>query len=89
MAIYAVAYDLNKRDQDYPGLWSKLLALDSIRAQKSLWYVNTPSSVFDLRTYLDECIDGNDTLHVSQMFKGCYGLLDMQTAADWLAARGL
>ena len=89
MAIYSVAYDLQRPGQNYPDLLRYLRSLESHHAQRSLWFVSTNMTVFQLRDACQRYIDTTDLLFVSQMFKGYWASAYMTTAAAWLQARGL
>ena len=89
MAVYKVAYDLNNPGKNYTPLLNYLKGSDSLHAQKSMWYVSTSLSAYDLATALSRLVDANDTISVSQMFKGGWCLHNMAGAVAWLTARGV
>jgi|JI10StandDraft_1071094.scaffolds.fasta_scaffold02727_12 hypothetical protein len=89
MPVHKVAYDLNSPGKNYTPLLDYLKRCDSLHAQKSMWYVNTSLSAYDLATALSALVDRNDTISVSQMFKGGWCLHNMAGAVTWLTARGV
>ncbi len=89
MAVFVVAYDLNKPRQNYEALLAELRRIDSFHAQKSLWFVDVPQTRFQLRNALATYLDSNDTLWVHRIFAGQWASWEMPGAAAWLAAHGV
>ena len=73
MAIYSVAYDLNVPGKDYGRLIDFLRRLDSYHAQKSLWFVNVTTPIYQFRDQVGQLVDASDTIVVTQMFKNSWG----------------
>lgn len=88
MAVFSVAYDLNRPGQRYPELIAELNRIDSFHAQKSLWLVDVPQTRFQLRNALQTYLDTNDKLWVQRVWSGDWASTNMIGAATWLAARG-
>lgn len=87
MAIYSVAYDLNTPGKDYGQLFTALSAFNRFHAQKSLWFVESQLSALQLRQNLERHIDSNDSLFVTQIFKGAWAAWNMVGAGNWLLSK--
>jgi CRISPR/Cas system-associated endoribonuclease Cas2 len=65
MAIFYVAYDLDKPGQNYPNLWDELNSLGAKRVQDSVWALKSETKTAKgLRDTLQRHIDTNDRLLV-------------------------
>jgi CRISPR-associated endonuclease Cas2 len=64
MALFYVAYDLDKPGQNYPNLWNELESLGAIRVQDSVWALQYEKTSSDLYDVLAKHIDKNDRLLV-------------------------
>lgn len=71
MAVYQVAYDLNKPNQSYGKLEKLLMSYDGyIHSQESVWFVHSAKSAAQVRDHLRQAIDGNDKLLVTKVTAG-------------------
>ena len=64
MALFYVAYDLDKPGQNYPNLWDELDSLSAQRIQDSVWGLKYDGTHKELRDTLKQHIDKNDRLLV-------------------------
>lgn len=82
--IYAINYDLNKKGQDYSGLYESIKKLgDWWHHLDSLWLVNTTYDAEEIVGAIKEHFDPNDRLLVMKLSKDRQGLLTQQ-AWDWI-----
>lgn len=67
MALFYVAYDLDKPGQNYPNLWDELESLAAVRVQDSVWALRaTDTTASELCKLLNTHVDKNDRLLVVQ-----------------------
>jgi len=66
MALFYIAYDLDKPGQDYQNLWDELDSLGAKRVQDSVWALRSDTSAKELRDVLKKHIDSDDRLLVVQ-----------------------
>jgi CRISPR-associated endonuclease Cas2 len=64
MALFFVAYDLDRPGQKYQDLWDELESLGAKRVQDSVWALKSNEKTVDLRNTLRQHIDENDRLLV-------------------------
>lgn len=62
MALFYVAYDLDRPGQDYPELWEELESLGAQRVQESVWVLKSNKKTVELRDTLKRHIDQNDRI---------------------------
>lgn len=67
MAVYTVTYDLYARGQNYGGVEDRLEKLDSIKAMRTFWIVDTNYSASELQGYVRHELDENDTVMVTEI----------------------
>jgi hypothetical protein len=89
MAVYIVAYDLNKPNKDYRPLITALEGMTHCKPQKSLWFIQSSGTVKALRDLLSAYLDSDDTLLVSLVTKDAWASSNMANCAKWLQAKGL
>jgi len=64
---YLITYDLCKPGQYYTNLWSALSRLGAKRGCESVWIVRSTVNAEAIRNYLQQYIDRNDRLLVTEM----------------------
>lgn len=88
MAVFIVAYDLDKPGQNYTCITSKLESMNYCHAQGSVWFVEYNGSASALRDHLSSCLDQGDHLFVD-VVSGTWAGWGMPTCGKWLNDRGL
>lgn len=66
-SLYLISYDLRKPGQYYNNLWSALARISAKRTLESVWIARSTANAEALRNYLQQYIDSNDRLVVTQM----------------------
>jgi hypothetical protein len=66
-SLYLITYDLRKPGQYYTNLWAALNRLAAKRSCESVWIVRSTYNADAIRNHLQQYIDNNDRLLVSQM----------------------
>ncbi len=85
MALFVVAYDLNKGDtDDYKNLIDTLEALDSVHTQKSVWYVSREGTAKSLLNHLKPHVHEKDWLMVVEFTKEPEWTRAMTGTKAWL-----
>lgn len=67
MNPYMVSYDLNRPGQDYTALIQALEQIGAVKVLYSQWILRTTYSAEQLRNYLWQFMDGNDSLLVTRL----------------------
>lgn len=65
--LHLVSYDLNKPEQNYPGLIARLRQLGAQKVLFSEWLLVSPSSAEGVRNDLQPLIDANDRIFVVEL----------------------
>lgn len=88
MAVYQVAYDLNKAGQNYNDLYEAIKAIgDWFHPLESTWWVETNhKSSEDVFNILKPFIDDNDYMFISKITSDRYGWLTEQSW-NWLSEK--
>ena len=70
MAFYVVSYDLKeKTSHDYKNLWDALDGMDSVKTQKSVYYVSSTHTQSGLRDVIKQHMHNDDNLFVAEFTK--------------------
>lgn len=65
MKCYIISYDLRKPGRDYTSLYEAIKTYSSwAHIQESLWAVISIKTAVEIRNYLQQFIDGNDSIFV-------------------------
>ena len=65
---YLITYDLNKQGQDYSDLIAAIKSFSKCaHVQGSVWYVKSTLNTAQVRDFLKQHIDGNDSLLVTHV----------------------
>ena len=88
MAVFIVAYDLNKVGQNYACITGKLKALPHCHVQGSVWFVDYSGTAVQVRDHLRQCLDENDRLFVESVSAQWAGF-NMPACGKWLNEQGL
>lgn len=67
MTVKFVSYDLKKPGQDYESLIIAINAYNCCKINKSDWLISTSDDCVEVRDYLKQFIDTNDTLFVAEL----------------------
>ncbi|EFV70091.1 hypothetical protein HMPREF1012_03879 [Bacillus sp. BT1B_CT2] len=87
MAVYSIAYDLNKIGQSYDKLHKEIKKLGPyFHAMESYWFVDTNYSADTIYALLKSALDSNDLVFITKVTNSYYGLLDKEAWA-WLKPR--
>ncbi|MFV8869115.1 hypothetical protein [Serratia fonticola] len=86
MTIYTVSYDLNKKGQNYNGLYEELKKTDHLHVLDSTWFVNTNESADVLSQRLRSRVDENDYILVIKVTKPYQGWLK-KASWEWINSR--
>lgn len=79
--IYAINYDLNKKGQDYSGLYEAIKQLgDWFKCLDSHWLIDTTIGADAIVARIKRHFDNNDRLLVTKVTRDYQGLL---TKEDW------
>jgi len=82
--IYAINYDLNKKGQNYSGLYDAIKKLGVWwHYLDSLWLVDTTKNADEIVNAIKPHFDANDSLLVMKLSKDRQGLLT-EKAWDWI-----
>lgn len=83
MKKYAISYDLNKQNKNYDGLISEIKNFNYIEVMKSMWFVKTNFSAYEIYSKLKPQIDNNDFLFISEITSDHMGFLRSEVV-NWL-----
>lgn len=67
MSHKIISYDLRKPEQNYEGLIAAIQSYTYCKINKSDWLIYTADSCSNIRDYLKNFIDSNDTLFVAEL----------------------
>jgi hypothetical protein len=88
MPSYSVSYDLRSPGQNYEPLYAALRKAKAVRALKSLWLLDHPTSSVEVRDILRTMMDANDGLLVTAISNSDWASYALEPgAAEWLKAR--
>ena len=83
MSIFVVATDLDRIGNNYTSIRKKLVALNALQAQGSVWLVRYEGSADALRDHLQSDLDHNDRLFVATI-NGEWAVANMAPSSRWL-----
>ena len=83
MTSYTVSYDL-RNQKDYQTLWDELARLGAQRIQESYWLVNVDNTAEELHDHLQNFVDGDDRIFVSELTKNHHYGKAIKGTNDWI-----
>ncbi|MBU1312579.1 MAG: hypothetical protein KJ947_21830 [Alphaproteobacteria bacterium] len=83
MPVFLISFDLDRIGSNYTSLRKKLVGLNALQAQGSVWFARHDGSADDLRNHLQECLDHNDRLFVG-MINEDWSAVNMGAPSRWL-----
>jgi hypothetical protein len=83
MPVFLISFDLDRIGNNYTSLRKKLVGLNALQAQGSVWFARHDGSADDLRNHLQESLDNNDRLFVG-MINDDWSAFNMSAPGRWL-----
>lgn len=83
MPVFLISFDLDRIGNNYTSLRKKLVGLNALQAQGSVWFARHDGSADDLRNHLQESLDTNDRLFVG-MINDHWSAFNMGAPGRWL-----
>jgi hypothetical protein len=83
MPIFIVSFDLDRIGSNYSAIRKRLVGLNALQAQGSVWFIKHEGSADELRELLQECLDQNDRLFVA-MINGNWSGYNIGAPGRWL-----
>lgn len=83
MGIFLVTTDLDRMGSNYTSIRKKLVALNGMQAQGTVWLVRFEDSADALRDHLQDGLDSNDRLLVVRI-NSDWAAFNMAPSCRWL-----
>lgn len=83
MPVFLISVDLDRIGNNYTALRKKLVSLNALQAQGSVWFARRDGCADDLRNLLQESLDHNDRLFVG-MINDNWSAFNMVACDRWL-----